>query len=155
LKNAENGKYNILERDNNMKPAILITSFFLITCTSKEIDPTSIVGKWEYTGITQYNKFDGTYSPWRVNPTFVAVPNSFWEFTKDGYFFRNGKSGAECCSGGNKYSILGDKISFTETLNCPNVSCLACSIWKIEKIGIDTLILDECYAKNKYVRVQN
>jgi hypothetical protein len=133
-------------------PLFILIFLILISCKSSEIDPTSIIGKWEFTGITQYNKFDGTFSPWRVNPTFVAVPNSFWEFTKDGYFFRNGKPGAECCSGGNKYSVSGNKISFTETLGCPNVSCLACGGWQIEKIDVDTLILDECYGKNKYVR---
>jgi hypothetical protein len=135
-------------------PLFIFIFLMIISCKSSEIDPTSIVGKWAFTGITQSNKFDGTFGPWRVNPTFVAVPNSFWEFTKDGCFFRNDKPGAECCSGGNKYNVSGKKISFTETLACPNVNCLACSGWQIEKVDADTLILDQCYGKNKYVRIK-
>jgi hypothetical protein len=141
---------------NEIKPMKLITIIMfllLIACTSKEeIVPNTIIGKWAPTYITQTKQADGTFDAWHTINTLVALP--IYEFTSDGRFLRDGKPGETCCSSGNKYSVSGSKINFTELSVCPNVKCALCEYWSIIEIKGDTLILDECFARNKYIKTK-
>lgn len=129
-----------------------------IACTSKDsITPplTDIVGKWSPTYITQTKNANGTYEPFHKINTFVALP--VYEFTSDGRFLRDGKDGADCCTSGNKYSVSGSTITFTEKQNvqCAAVLCITCPDWQIIEIKNDTLILEECArVRNKFVRTK-
>jgi hypothetical protein len=136
-----------------MKLTTLIISFLLMACTSKDIDPTSIVGKWSPTYITQTKNADGTWESFHKINTFVALP--VYEFTSDGRFLRDGKDGADCCTSGSKYSITNNIITFTERQICPTIKCISCDNWAIVEIKNDTLILEECArVRNKYVRIK-
>ncbi len=135
-----------------MKPTTLFVSILLMACSSKDVTPTTIVSKWSPTYITQNKQADGTFDAWHRINTLVALP--VYEFTSDGLFLRDGKPGADCCSAGNKYGITDGKILFTERLICPTVLCLPCGNWTIDKLEGDTLILNECYARNKYVKTK-
>lgn len=136
-----------------MKLTTLFVALFLIACTSKEdIAPASVVGKWAPTYITQTRQADGTFDAWHRINTFAPLP--VYEFTSDGRFLKDGKSGASCCLSGSGYNISGNSITFTETLNCPNVDCKPCLNWKVDTIKGDTLILDECFTRNKYTRLK-
>jgi hypothetical protein len=124
-----------------------------MACTSKDIDPTSIVGKWSPTYITQTKNADGTWESFHKINTFVALP--VYEFTSDGRFLRDGKDGADCCTSGSKYSITNNIITFTERQICPTIKCISCDNWAIVEIKNDTLILEECArVRNKYVRIK-
>jgi hypothetical protein len=135
-----------------MKAIAILASILLIACTSKEdIMPTNIVGKWTPTYLTQTKNADGNFGEWHRINTFVALP--VYEFTNDGRFLTDGKPGASCCFAGNKFSISGNKIAFTEVMACPNALCVACSAgWTINEIKGDTLVLEECNARNKYIK---
>jgi hypothetical protein len=138
-----------------MKLTTLIISLLLISCTSKDsITPTTgIVGKWSPTYITQTKNSDGTWEPFHKINTFVALP--VYEFTSDGRFLRDGKDGADCCTSGSKYTIVDNKITFTERQICPTVKCISCDNWAIIEIKNDTLILEECArVRNKFVRIR-
>ncbi len=140
-----------------MKLTTLMISLLLIACTSKEdIAPTTIVGKWAPTYITQTKQADGTFDAWHTIYTLVALP--VYEFTSDGRFLKDGKSGADACNiAGNKYhlSTSGKEILFSEFLDSKTVpACIACNGWKFEFIKGDTLILDECYSRNKYIKTK-
>ena len=137
-----------------MKFITLIIAVFIIACTSKEdIAPQSIVGKWAPTYITQTRQADGTFDAWHTINTFVALP--VLEFTSDGRFLRDGQPGGACCSSGNKYSVSGDKIIFDDMPFCANVLCIACPTgWIINEIKGDTLILETCNVRNKYVKTK-
>jgi hypothetical protein len=136
-----------------MKLKTLIIVLLLIACKSKEdIAPTTIVGKWAPTYISQNRQADGTFSAWYTINTFAALP--VYEFTSDGRFLIDGKSGESCCSSGSKYSVSENKINFTERAICPNVKCPICENWSIVEIKGDTLILDECFTRNKYTKVK-
>jgi hypothetical protein len=135
-----------------MKLTTLIISLLLIACTSKEdIAPTTIVGKWAPTYITQTKNADGTFDAWHTINTLVALP--VYEFTSDGRFLRDGQPGGACCSSGNKYSLSGNKIIFDERPICPTVKCALCD-WTIIEIKSDTLILEECNVRNKYLKIK-
>jgi hypothetical protein len=124
-----------------------------MACTSKDIDPTSIVGKWSPTYITQTKNADGTWESFHKINTFVALP--VYEFTSDDRFLRDGKDGADCCTSGSKYSITNNIITFTERQICPTIKCISCDNWAIVEIKNDTLILEECArVRNKYVRIK-
>ena len=135
---------------------ITFTILIMISCKSIHIDPNGIIGKWQFTGIAQHQNSDGNWTPWRVNPTLLKTNPSIFEFTNDGYFLRNGKNGADCCFFGNKYTVKEHKISFSETLNCPNVDCSArADCLLIKEIKGDTLILEYCgNLRNKLVRIK-
>ena len=133
---------------------ILVITLF-IACTSKEsITPisTNIIGKWSPTYFTQSKKADGTWEAFYQITTLVALP--VYEFTSDGKFLKDGRSGASCCYSGSNYSISDSNILFTGLLVCPGVKCPSCAGWKIQEIKGDTLILEECSARNKYVRIK-
>jgi hypothetical protein len=136
-----------------MKLTTLIISLLFTACSSKEdIAPTNIVGKWAPTYITQTKQADGTFDAWHTINTFVALP--VYEFTIDGRFLRDGQPGETCCSSGNKYNVSENKINFEERSICPNVKCALCEYWSIIEIKGDTLILDECFTRNKYVKIK-
>lgn len=144
-----------------MKAIAIFFSILLVACTSKEDSlllsesslNVSIVGKWAPTYFTQTKNADGTFGEWHRINTFVALP--VYEFTSDGQFLTDGKPAANCCFAGNKYSVAVNKISFTETKNCPEALCMACpSSWTISEIKGDTLILEECMARNKFVKTK-
>lgn len=135
-----------------MKLITLIISLLLTACTSKEdIAPTTIVGKWSPTYITQTKQADGTFDAWHTINTFVALP--VYEFTSDGRFLRDGQPGGACCASGNKYSVSENKIIFDDRPICPLVKC-ALYDWAIIEIKGDTLILEEYNARSKYVRIK-
>lgn len=138
-----------------MKLTTLFIALFLIACTSKEdITPVTIVGKWTPTYITQTRQADGTFDAWHQINTFVALP--VYEFTSDGRFLKDGKPGADACNiAGNKYSVSGSTILFTELLDSKSVpACKNCTGWKFEFAKGDTLILDECNVRNKYTKLK-
>jgi hypothetical protein len=138
----------------------LLFSIF-ISCKSKEVeiiidvDPSLVIGKWVSTNIVKYKNNDGSWKNWEQIDDSSAL--SIYEFKNEGSFIRDGKPGGDCCccSGGDRYSISKNVISFTSTLGkCVAMDCGEpfCDRWKIEKIDVDTLILNECFVKNKYVR---
>jgi hypothetical protein len=134
---------------------IFLTILVVISCKSIELDPSNIVGKWRFSGITQYRSSVGTFGDWKIDKTYTN--GSILEYTSDGRFLKDGKPGADCCTFGDKYSLSGNKISFTElsrSVYCASVNCYDCSTLTIEKINADSLILEVCYFKNKYVRVK-
>ena len=136
-----------------MKIATLRRFILLISCTSKDIAPTEIVGKWAPTYMIQRKNSDGSWGAWGAIYTLIALP--VVEFTSDGRFLSDGKSGANCCYAGNKYNYSGSKLVFTEFLNCPNVDCLSCgSYWDDVKIIGDTLIYTACSGRGKLVKTK-
>ena len=134
--------------------SIALIILFTMSCKSTQsLDPqTGIVGKWSPTYITQTRLANGTFEPWQRINTLVALP--VYEFTSDGKFLKDGRSGASCCYSGSNYSISDSNILFTGLLVCPGVKCPSCAGWKIQEIKGDTLILEECSARNKYVRIK-
>ena len=135
-----------------MKLTTLLISLLLISCTSKDITPTEIIGKWTPTYITQTKRADGTFDAWHTINALVALP--IYEFTNNGRFLRDSLHGATCCNSGNIYRLLKNKIIFSDLLNCPNVSCGGYPSWTIIEIKGDTLILEEYNTRNKYVKIK-
>ena len=132
---------------------ITLTVIAFIACTSKEsITPasTDIVGKWKPTYFTQSRLANGTYEPWQKIATLVPLP--VYEFASDGRFLKDGRSGASCCSSGDKYVIENNKITFSQQMSCGTV-CLPCDNWAVIEIKNDTLVLEECgRVRNKFVK---
>ncbi len=136
-----------------MKLTTLIISLLLIACTSKEdIAPTTIVGKWVPAYMLQNKNADGTWGEWTTINTLIAIP--VIEFTSDGRYLTDGKPGANCCSTGNKYSVSGNTIDFTERLSCPNVDCIPYFAWTIYSLKDDMLILGTNNARTKYTKTK-
>lgn len=136
-----------------MKLTTLIISLLLIACTSKEdIAPTTIVGKWAPTYMLQNKNADGSWGDWATINTLIALP--VIEFTNDGRYLTDGKPGANCCYAGNKYSISGNIIDFTERLGCPNVDCIPYAGWIIYSLKDDTLILEINNTRSKYTKTK-
>jgi hypothetical protein len=147
-----------------MKKIYLFALLFLvfISCKLKEIeitidvDPSFVIGKWVSTNVVKYKNNDGSWKNWEERSGSSTL--SIYEFKSEGSFIRDGKPGGNCCccSGGDRYSISKNVITFTSTLGkCPAMDCGGfCNNWRIEKIDADTLILNECFVKNKYVRKQ-
>ena len=125
----------------------------MISCKSNDINPSDLIGKWEFTGITQNQNTDGNWTPWRVNQTLLKPIPSIYEFTSNGNFLRDGQPGGACCASGNKYSVSENKIIFEERPICPTVKC-ALYDWTIIEIKNDTLILEEYNTRNKYIRIK-
>lgn len=126
-----------------------------MACASKDsITPTTdIVGKWSPTYITQTKNTAGNWEPFYTINTFAPLP--VYEFTADRRFLKDGKDGADCCTSGSKYTIVDNKITFTERQICPTVKCILCENWAIIQIKNDTLILEECgRVRNKFVRIK-
>ena len=134
---------------------IMLAITLFIACTSKQsITPTStdIVGKWSPTYITQNKNADGKWDAFYKINTLVALP--VYEFTSDGKFLKDGRSGASCCSSGDKYVIDNNKITFSQTLACATV-CPPCDNWAVIEIKNDTLVLEECArVRNKFVKTK-
>jgi hypothetical protein len=137
-----------------MKLQTLFISILLIACKSNDINPSNIIGKWRFTGITQYQNADGSWIPWRVNQTFLKDPPLIYEFTNNGIFLRNGQSGADCCNSGNKYRVANNEIIFSDFLACPTVRCGKPQNWIIIEIKNDTLILEKYSVRYKYTKTK-
>ena len=136
-----------------MKPIILILSFLLIACASKEdITPSSIIGKWAPTYMLQNKNPDGSFGAWYSINTFAPLP--VYEFTNDGRFLLDGKPGASCCNSGNSYYVLKNEIIFSDLLSCPTVKCAGLPKWKIIEIKNDTLILEGYNGRSKHVKIK-
>jgi hypothetical protein len=136
-----------------MKLTTLIISLLLIACTSKEdIAPTTIIGKWAPTYMLQNKNADGSWGEWVTINTLIALP--VIEFTSDGRYLTDGKPGANCCYAGNKYSISGNTIDFTERLGCPNVDCIPYAGWIIYSLKDNTLILEISNTRSKYTKTK-
>ena len=133
---------------------LFFTILIVISCKSNEINPSDIIGKWGSVGTFQTKNTDGTWSPWRVNEILcIWGGNDFaYEFTSDGKFLRSGRSGADCCSSGNKYRVENNEIIFSDFLVCPTVKCAKPQNWKIIEIKNDTLVLEKFAVRTKYVR---
>ena len=136
-----------------MKLIILFASFLLIACTSKGINPTEIVGKWAPNYLLQTKNADGSWGDWVTINTLIALP--VIEFTSDGRYLTDGKPGANCCYAGNKYSISGNTIDFTERFGCPTVDCTPYAGWIIYSLKDDKLVLEiNNGARNKYTKIK-
>ena len=140
-----------------MKTKILIFILSVIACKT-EIDPTSIVGKWENTRIVQRKDSVGIWSKWKatINPGFGFTTNTLYQFTWDGRFFRDNKPGVLACRSGNRYVVSNNKITFSERDPIEaRINCIDCSNWEIVEIKDDTLVLQECPGtRNKFVRIR-
>ena len=138
--------------------AIIIISILSVIACKTDIDPTSIVGKWENTYIFQRKDSTGIWSKWKAtsNPGFGFTTNKLYQFTGDGRFFREGKPGVLSCRSGNRYAVSNNKITFSERDPIEaRVNCIDCSNWEIVEIKDDTLILQECtWTRNKFVRIR-
>jgi hypothetical protein len=135
-----------LKASKTMKSIIIVCFTFLVitSCKSIEINPTDIIGKWQPQYFIPYNSKDDTRG--KAFPIDSLSKNYIIEFTNDNKFLINGKPGGSCCSAGDKYSISGNEINFSELSlrGCQNVFCANCSKWTIEKLDSETLILEEC-----------
>jgi hypothetical protein len=119
---------------------------------SAKISSNQLVGKWSPAYI---QKGKGVGEQWTSIQTLVALPSI--EFTAQGDFLMGDKPGADCCGFiGNKYVLNDNKVTFSDFKPCPNVSCIAmvCEGWVIEKIGSDTIVVDDCFKYSKYIRTK-
>lgn len=137
-----------------MKSLITIfgLAFILFACDSSKIKPKDLIGEWEHTYQIQTKNADGTWSAWSFITVYVALSNI--EFTRDGKFLRGGQPGADCCSAGNLYTVNKNVITFSDFLSCPQVRCMDCHEWTINSLEDDTLVLESCNTRTKYVRAK-
>ena len=128
-------------------------SFLLIACTSKDINPKEIVGKWAPNYMLQTKNADGSWGDWVTINTLIALP--VIEFTSDGRYLTDGKPGANCCYAGNKYSISGNIIDFTERFDdCSNFDCIPYAGWIIYSLKDNKLILEINNTRSKYTKTK-
>jgi hypothetical protein len=135
-----------------MKIITLFLFLLLIACTSKDIAPTEIVGKWAPTYMLQSKNADGTWGDWTIFYTLVALP--VIEFTSDGRYLTDGKPGANCCDAGNNYHVANSEIIFSNFLICPIVKCGKPENWIITEIKEDTLILEKYFVRSKHIKIK-
>ncbi|MFD2520450.1 hypothetical protein [Emticicia soli] len=137
-----------------MKSLICIfgLTFLLFACDSSKIKPKEIIGEWANAYQIQTKNADGKWGPWSYVTIYVALPNI--EFTRDGKFLRGGQPGADCCSAGNLYTISNNVIKFSDFLSCPQVRCMDCHEWTINTLKDDTLILESCNTRTKYIKAK-
>ena len=129
---------------------LLIIGFAFAACQKDAVVPEKLVGVWNHAYQTQNKKSDGTWGPWTTFVTITAIPPI--EFTANGRFLRDGKEGAECCTAGNRFTVVNEKIIFSDVKSCPPMSCLPCSEWGIPRLDSDTLVVEECMNRSKYFR---
>ena len=135
-------------------PFFILLFIALIACKSNDINPSDIIGKWDFTGLTQSQNADGSWTLWRVNPTLLKAISSVFQFTNEGNFLINGKSGANCCDSGNKYRVVNNEIIFSDFLICSTVKCGKPQNWIVNEIKGDTLILEMYSIRNKLVKIK-
>lgn len=140
-----------------MKSIIIVCFTFLviISCKSIEINPNDIIGKWLPSLYIPYNSKDDTWG--KAYPVNSLSKNYIIEFTNDNKFLINGKPGGACCYAGDKYSISGNEIIFSElNFNCLATQfCYNCGKWTIEKLDSETLILEECNKRKiQYIKTK-
>jgi hypothetical protein len=147
----------ILKTSKIMKSITILffTILVIISCQSVEISPTDIIGKWQPQYFIPYNFNNNT---WEKARFLDSLSNNYiLEFTNEGEFLINGKPGGSCCSAGDKYSVSGNEINFSEFAGrgCTYVFCKTCTTWNIEKVSNETLILEECgKRKIQYVKTK-
>jgi len=136
-----------------MKRLILSISITigLLSCQS-DISPKKLIGVWAPTYQIQNKEANGKWGRWITINTLMAIPDM--EFTASGDFLRDGKPGAACCSAGNKYTLSGNTITFSEIKDCPNVDCSLSYQWKIHELTSKFLILEFGESRSKYARVK-
>ena len=135
-----------------MKTLYIVLVFVIVSasCKSDVIVPEKLIGIWNHAYQVQYKTSDGTWGPWNSFVTITAIPPI--EFTAKGSFLRDGKPGAECCTAGNKFTVVSERIIFSDLKGCPQMSCLPCSEWGIQRLNSDTLVVEACMTRNKYYR---
>ncbi len=131
---------------------IFMFAFAFAACQKDAVVPEKLVGKWNHTYQIQTKTTDGSWSQWQYISTFAALAPI--EFTANGRFLRDGKDGAECCSAGNKFTVVNEKIIFSDLKSCPYASCMPCSEWGIPRLDTDTLVVESCGTRVKYSRAK-
>lgn len=131
---------------------VLGIALALYACDYNTIKPKELVGEWANAYQMQTKRADGNWSGWSQFNTLTAIPNS--EFTANGRYLREGKDGAECCTAGNRYSVSGSTITFSDTQLCPHMSCRPCTQWEIVSLNADSLVLEMCDVRNKFARIK-
>jgi len=129
---------------------LLIT--VIVACNSKYISPEKLVGKWSPAYQIQKKNAEGNWSEWSAIDTYPALPDI--EFTIDGKFLVDGQPGAGCCSSGNKYTVSGNTIIFSEFASCPNFRCMPCYEWEVKELNAQTLVLESCNNRRKYAKAK-
>ncbi len=137
-----------------MKKLIFVIGLAAIisSCKSDVIVPEKLNGIWNHAYQVQYKTQDGTWGPWNSFVTIAAIPPI--EFTAKGKFLRDGKPGAECCTAGNKFTVLNNTIIFSDLMSCPQMSCLPTSRWEITRLDTDTLVVEAASVRSKYSRAK-
>ena len=113
-----------------------------------------IIGKWSPTYLQSTKNTNGQWSNFERINTFVALPDL--EFKSDGSFLSAGKPGAACCYAGNKYTIYNNNtLKFSEKASCqPNSTCQECPSWVLEFISTDSLIIEQCNLRSKFIKIK-
>jgi hypothetical protein len=137
-----------------MKPlyTLLGIVLFFIACEADIIIPEKLLGKWDPTYQIQTKTSDGNWGPWTIINTLVPLPTI--EFTPKGRFLTDGKDGGDCCYAGNKFTVSNNIITFSDIKSCPQMSCSNCIQWGIQRLDSDTLVLEACNTRSKYVRAK-
>lgn len=137
-----------------MKKLIFVIGLASIisSCKSDIIVPEKLIGKWNHAYQVQYKTSDGTWGPWNSFVTIAAIPPI--EFTAKGKFLRDGKPGAECCTAGNKFTVLNNTIIFSDLMSCPQMSCIPAPRWQITRLDTDTLVVEAASVRSKYSRAK-
>ncbi|MBA4853594.1 hypothetical protein [Emticicia sp. BO119] len=130
----------------------IVIVLFFFACEAKIIIPEKLIGKWNPTYYIQNKTPDGNWGSWIIINTLVPLPTI--EFSAKGRFLTDGKDGAECCYAGNRFSVSNNIITFTDTKSCPQMSCTNCFQWLIQRLDSDTLVLEVCKTRSKYVRAE-
>ncbi|MFC0185464.1 hypothetical protein SAMN04515674_103249 [Pseudarcicella hirudinis] len=130
----------------------LITTLLLNGCSkSNDVKPNDLVAKWSHTYQLQSKNQDGTWGEWYTINTFMAIPPI--EFTADGRILYDGKPSEACCTFRN-YQLNNKQIKLSNPVSCPAVDCFSCGDWSVNKLENDTLILETCNNRAKYVRIK-
>ncbi|RFS14769.1 hypothetical protein [Emticicia sp. C21] len=124
----------------------------LSRCDSDSISPVKLFGKWNPTYQRQIKNDNGSWKPWTMINTLEAIPQL--EFTAEGKFLTDALPSKDCCYPMGNYSLSRNVITFEAQIICPNGLCVDCKKWIINSLDSDTLIVESCTSRNKYVRVK-
>jgi hypothetical protein len=138
-----------------MKNLVIYLGLFLTIISCKNdgiVNGNNLVGKWSHTYFVQTKEQNGTWSEWHQINTLVALPTL--EFTVNGKILWDGKPAKSCCQY-LSYSIDNEDIKLSELTEASNLcDCVLCDTWKIEKLTIDTLEIEQCFGKARYTRIK-
>ncbi len=121
-------------------------------CDSDSVSPVKLIGKWNPTCQQQGKNDDGSWKPWTTVNKLEAIPQM--EFTTDGKFLTDGTDFTNCCYPIGNYTLSRNIIEFEAQKICVSGLCVDCKKWIIDSLDSDTLILQSCTSRNKYVRVK-